>query len=161
MVLQTALSLKHGVALAIILLALASDQESKIKSTAQDGGPLSYHLDEYLQPSIMNTISDQLLQMRHGTYTCMYLFASLQHLLHGGSPWLELMVHLCNQQLLSLLCIDEAHLFLKFGQSFHQEFRLLKDRLFSHLHPNSQQAYLRCPVLIVMTATLTHQMLVK
>ena len=86
-VMQTALSLKCGLALAIMpLLALASDQESKIKSAFQDGAPvLSYHLDEYHQPSIMNTIRDQLLQMPHGTNTCVFLFTSQQCLFCSGS----------------------------------------------------------------------------
>ena len=123
-----ALSIHCGVALDIMtLLALASDQESKVAITPQDAGPvLSYHLDEFHQQEDMGD-QNQLLQMWYGTNTSVHIFASPQCLLRSGSPRLDLLIHLYKQQLLNLMCIDEAHLFLEFGQSFRQEFWLLSD----------------------------------
>ena len=152
---QTTLSIKCGITLAIMpLLALALDQDSKIAGANKESGAvISNHLDEYRQQDITNSICNVLLHMQEGTETCVYLFASPQCLLHHGLPWLDLLVHLYRQHLLHLVCIDEAHLFLKFGQLFRQEFHLLKDQLFAHLGSPSSK-YLGCLVL-VMTTTYT------
>ena len=158
-IMQMALMITCGVSLAIMpLLALASDQESKIKHASQDVGPiLSFHLDEYRQQDSMHAICNQLLWMQPSANMCVYLFASLQCLLHNESPWLPILIHLYHDNLLSLVGIDETHLYLEFGQSFYQEFQLLQDCLFSHLRLAHSQC-LGCPVL--MTATFTYQMLI-
>jgi len=112
----------HGVCLTITpLLSLGADQVAKLAATIQDkpgrASIKAYHLDEVRLTVDEFALRDALLSMPLDTAATVYLFASPQAIVHNPI-WSSTVDALIQKGLLRLLCIDEAHLFAKFGLYF-------------------------------------------
>ena len=124
-----------GVSLTITpLLSLGADQTQKIRqNTSINGGPVhAYHLDELRCPKAQKLLSDQLLSLSIDTDVTVFLFSSPQAIVNN-QIWHPMINSLITKRLMSMLCIDEVHLFVQFGLTFCQEFALLQSVLFKQL----------------------------
>jgi hypothetical protein len=150
-----------GVSLTITpLLCLGADQTQKIpQNTATNGGPVHvYHLDKLRCPRAQQLLSDCLLLLSINTDTTVFLFSSPQAIVNN-QVWRPMIDSLIAKRLLSMLCIDEVHLFVQFGLTFRQEFALLQLVLFKKLRvlqvsPRSVELssfHTTVPVLFMMT----------
>ena len=154
-----------GVSLTITpLLSLGADQTQKIRQNAStNGGPVhAYHLDELRCPQAQQLLSDQLLSLSINTDTTVFLFSSPQAIVNN-QVWRPMIDSLIAKRLLSMLCIDEVHLFVQFGLTFRQEFALLQSVLFKKLRVQASASaepsrfHTTVPVLF-MTATCNQTM---
>ncbi len=142
------------------LLSLGADQTQKIrKNTSPNSGPVhEVHLDELRCPQAQQLLSDQLLSLSINTDTTVFLFSSPQAIVNN-QVWRPMIDSLIAKRLLSMLCIDEVHLFVQFGLTFRQEFALLQLVLFKKLRvlqvsPRSVELssfHTTVPVLFMMT----------
>jgi ATP-dependent DNA helicase RecQ len=124
-----------GVSLTITpLLSLGSDQEEKLWSrpNASAGNIVPIHLDEIRSPLEQQNIIEGIKDLpdRH---TTVFLFSSPQALVNNNSCWLPLIHWLIDKGRLSMVCVDEVHLFVHFGLTFRKEFQQLTPMLFSKL----------------------------
>jgi superfamily II DNA helicase RecQ len=113
-----------GVSLTITpLLSLGADQTQKIRrNTSINGGQVhAYHLDELRCPKAQKLLSDQLLLLSIDTDVTVFLFSSPQAIVNN-QIWRPMIDSLITKRLLSMLCIDEVHLFVQFRLTFRQEF---------------------------------------
>jgi superfamily II DNA helicase RecQ len=124
-----------GVSLTITpLLSLGADQTEKIrKNASQNGGPVhSFHLDELRCPQAQRLLSERILSLSVDTHTTIFIFSSPQALVNN-KLWRTMIESLIAKQLLSMLCVDEVHLFVQFGLTFRQELAQLQSVLFKKL----------------------------
>ncbi len=108
-----------GVSLTITpLLSLGADQTQKIcRNTSINGSPVhAYHLDELWCPKAQKLLSDQLLLLSIDTDVTVFLFSSPQAIVNN-QIWRPIIGSLITKRLLSMLCIDEVHLFVQFRLS--------------------------------------------
>ena len=143
------------------LLAVATDQKSKVLSASNAYGPiLAYQLDSMKDPSLVNKLQTKLLALKKTSNCTIFLYSSPECLMR--QPWRTLMIRLINNGVLKLVCVDEIHLYVMFGLTFRKEFIMLKDSFFKHLIDAKMQSrnrtntdlccYLKVPLLL-MTAT--------
>jgi hypothetical protein len=145
-----------GVSLTITpLLSLGSDQEEKLWSrpNASAGNIVPIHLDEIRSPLEQQNIIEGIKDLpdRH---TTVFLFSSPQALVNNNSCWLPLIHWLIDKGRLSMVCVDEVHLFVHFGLTFRKEFQQLTPMLFSKLRIGRSKLRTKVPLLF-MTATCT------
>jgi superfamily II DNA helicase RecQ len=158
-----------GVSLTITpLLSLGADQTQKIRRNTSivNGGPVhAYHIDELQCPRAKKLLSDQLISLLFDADVTVFLFSSPQAIVNN-QIWRPIIDSLITKRLLSMLCIDEVHLFVHYGLTFRQEFALLQLALFKKLRVKaSSSAQLACfhttvPVLF-MTATCNLSMVAQ
>jgi superfamily II DNA helicase RecQ len=109
-----------GVSLTITpLLSLGADQTEKIrKNTSQNGGPVhSFHLVKLRCPQAQRLLSERILSLSVDTHTTIFIFSSPQALV-DNKAWRTMIDSLIAKRLLSMLCVDEVHLFVRFGLTF-------------------------------------------
>ena len=155
-----------GVTLVIeTTLSLGADQSSKIASASGRNGPVeSFQLDSLKSKTSRNSLSQHLRSLEKTTNASIFLFTSPEELLKF--PWPSLIIHLSNNGLLKLVCVDEVHQFVSFGISFRRSFCVLKKSLFQILvdskdinnEPDQLPTTLKTPLLF-MTATFTPDLL--
>ena len=132
----------HGITLCICpLLSLGADQTKKIfsKTFSDCTSITAFHLDE-----LSNTAIGKLKRFldkpaNHTNSKSIILFASPQAITRRYNPLLQ---YLINRNLIRLLVVDEIHLVSQFGNSFREEFLLLKDMLFKKLNPSIPMLFL-------------------
>ena len=145
-----------GVSLTISpLLLLGADQEEKLKVKAnQEFGPVApIHIDEFCSPNKKKQIVEQIKLLLKDGDTTVFLFSSPQAIVKNN-VWCELIYYLILNNRLSMVCVDEVHLFAHFGMTFRKEFQLLEKKLFRKLRVNDSRARTSVPILF-MTATCT------
>ena len=151
---QVAGYLMKGITLFISpLLALASDQIRKLrKVTSTRPDFVSLHLDDMQLSSIKKVASDLSKMKASPTSECraisVVLFASPQLLIGSkGEPIMDLLLDK-DKSTLHMIVMDEVHLASQFGSTFRNEFKELKQSLYSRL-PNC------CSINAFMTGTCT------
>jgi superfamily II DNA helicase RecQ len=146
-----------GISLTITpLLALGADQDEKITSKAKQtsGTVASVHLDELRSKSDQQELVDMIKALPEDSHTTVLLFSSPQAILNKSFLWLELIDWLIANGRLSMVCVDEVHLFVHFGMTFREEFKALTPALFSKLKVRCCNTRSTIPILF-MTATCT------
>jgi superfamily II DNA helicase RecQ len=153
--------IKGGVTLIIeSMLSLSSDQMSKIsKISNTTDGVSSIQLDSIKKQDHQQAIVSALQKIPSNTNRTIYLFASPEAL--TKPIWSNLMKQLILNQTLSLVCIDEVHLFVNFAITFRPSIISLKRLLFDSIHSsnntNNESQCLKVPILF-MTATFNKNM---
>jgi superfamily II DNA helicase RecQ len=105
-----------GVSLTINpLLSLGADQtEKNWKNASQNGGPVHwFHLNELRCPQAQRLLSERKLSLSVDTHTTIFIFSSPQALVKN-KVWRTMIDSLIAKRLLSMLCVDEVHLFVQF-----------------------------------------------
>ncbi|EJK72554.1 hypothetical protein THAOC_05904, partial [Thalassiosira oceanica] len=116
-------SLRRGITIVLVpLLGLGSDQAAK--SDGVGTNIESYHVDEY-QGEDANMLRARLLSYdeKEADQVSIILFMSPQAL-GTTSHWFETLKSLAKDDLISLLCIDEAHVIEQQGRHFRPEFQV-------------------------------------
>ena len=138
------------------LLALGADQDEKIslKAKQTSGTVASVHLDEIRRKSDQQELVCLIQALPDKSHTTLFIFSSPQAILNKSFLWLDLIDWLIAHGRLSMVCVDELHLFVHFGMTFRDEFKALTPVLFSKL--KVQGSNTRSSILILfMTATCT------
>jgi superfamily II DNA helicase RecQ len=118
------------------LLSLGADQEAKNYLNAkQTAGTviLVHHLDKIRSFSDQNDLVTQLKRIPPGGRTTLLLFLSPQVILNKKFPWSAFIDWMIANYRLSLVCVDEVHLFVHFGLTFRDVFKGLTLVLFDKL----------------------------
>ena len=164
---QTVGAVTCGVTLIIEnTLSLSADQHSKIKSANKAHGPIkAFHIDSIRTKTKQDNLANMLVSLSPNTDATIFLFSSPEFLLK--EPWNSMIQTLLDNNLLRLICVDEAHQFVMFGYTFRPEFGLLKESLFQKiivpnvtdsLTPSRFPVSLKVPLLL-MTATFNTELL--
>lgn len=134
------------------LLSLGADQVTNINkhSLQGDGTVVGIHIDTVNHGDV-RSVCDKILTMEPNDPTTVIILSSPQAVTNTPS-WAFLFRQLLIKNLLVMVCVDEAHLFVQFGLYFRKEFAGLKHKLFSHI--NTSPLSTKVPVLF-MTATAT------
>jgi superfamily II DNA helicase RecQ len=155
-----------GVSLTITpLLSLGADQPEKIrKNASQNGGPVHlFHLDKLRCPQAQHLFSERISSLSVDTHTTIFIFSPPQALVNN-KVWRTMIDSLIAKRLLSMLYVDEVHLFVQFGLTIRQEFAQLQSVLFKKLQVKASpsadlsRVHTSVPVLF-MTATCNKTML--
>jgi superfamily II DNA helicase RecQ len=113
-----------GIALTIVsLLSLGADQTNKLQNLTSDENGIikSICLDECRDVEDQKAISQIISSLTKDTMQTVFIFSSPQAI--TKSPTFQVMIeNIINNQSLRLVCIDEIHLFVHFGLTFHSEF---------------------------------------
>jgi superfamily II DNA helicase RecQ len=136
------------------LLSLGADQEEKLTSRAKQttGRVVSVHLDEIRALSDQQELINELKLIPPDGHTTVVLFSSPQALLNKTFLWKPFLSWLIENDRLSMVCVDEVHLFVHFGLTFRTEFKQLTPILFDKLKvPGS--SYRTTIPLLFMTGT--------
>jgi hypothetical protein len=154
--------IKAGITLIIeSMLSLSSDQMSKISNICNTtDGVSSIQLDAIKKPEQQARVASSLLSLSPNTNRTIYIFSSPEAL--TKPIWSLLMKQLIQKKTLSLVCVDEVHLYVQFAITFRPSIISLKSLLFDLLHVSNQSnnSYqtLKVPVLF-MTATFNKTLL--
>ena len=153
--------IKAGVTLIIeSMLSLSSDQMSKIAKIADTTeGVSSIQLDSIKKHEQQTAVVSSIQSLKSNTNRTIYLFASPEAL--TKPVWSSLLKQLIINQTLSLVCIDEVHLYVQFAITFRPSIISLKTILFDllHLHnPINQNIHLLKVPVLFMTATFNDNM---
>jgi superfamily II DNA helicase RecQ len=114
------------------LLSLGTDQAQKMKrfSKAESGIINSINLDDYKNEESRRCIVTDLLTYEHNTQQTFLLFSSPQTIVNSKC-FQDFIATINSKTMLTMVCIDEIQLFVKFGKSgFRKEFSELKRYLF-------------------------------
>ena len=125
-----------GVSLTITpLLSLGADQEEKMRARAKqtEGPVVPIHLDEVRSLSDQARIVEHIKTLSRDSHATVFLFSSPQAICNKKFLWKELLHWLIDNNLLSMVTVDEVHLFVHFGLTFRKEFMFLTSKLFSKL----------------------------
>ena len=133
------------------LLALNADQVVKFNSRRKTTGAVAIFWDDLSLPKRIK-MQTEILQCAD---TASYILHCSPQLIANNTDVQLFIQRLVDRRLLRLVCVDKAHLFVKFGLFFRTEFLMLKKYVFS---PIRVRGNLICPVL-VMTATASTRML--
>jgi superfamily II DNA helicase RecQ len=134
-----------GISLTITqLLALGADQD-KVALV---------HLNELRTKSDQQGLVNMIKALPDDSHTTVLLFSSPQAILNKWFLWLELIDWLIAPGRLSMVCIDEVHLFVHFGMTFRDEFKALTPVLFPKLKVCGSNTRSSMPILF-MTVTCT------
>jgi superfamily II DNA helicase RecQ len=153
--------MKGGVSLTICpLLSLGADQEAKFNLKALDAtGPVvAIHLDEIRSLADQRLIVDKIMGLSTRTHMSVLLFSSPQAICNKKFLWQTLIDWLIVNQRMSMVCVDEMHLFVHFGMTFRDEFKELTPLLFKKLMTVGSTTTTQVPLLF-MTATCTKRIL--
>jgi superfamily II DNA helicase RecQ len=145
-----------GVSLTISpLLSLGADQEEKLKLKANQafGAVCPIHIDEFRSVLEQKKIVERIKLLVKEGHTTVYLFSSPQAIVKNDI-WCGLVDYLIDQGQLSMVCVDELHLFAHFGMTFRKEFQQLDKKLFAKLRVGDSRVRTKVPILF-MTATCT------
>jgi superfamily II DNA helicase RecQ len=136
------------------LLSLGADQESKItlKARQTTGNVISVHLDEIRSPADQNTLVTMLKAIPPDGHTTVLLFSSPQAILNKDFPWSAFIDWMILNNRLTMVCVDEVHLFVHFGLTFRDEFKGLTPALFDKLKVPGSTTKTTIPFLF-MTGT--------
>jgi superfamily II DNA helicase RecQ len=101
---------------------LGADQVEKIanKSSKSFGAIAPIHLDKIRAKHEQEAMVKDILAQPHTSNTTTFLFASPQVLVKEGSIWIGLIDKLIENKRLSLICVNEVHLFVHFGLTFRK-----------------------------------------
>jgi superfamily II DNA helicase RecQ len=100
------------------LLSLSKDQTTKLEMKARTSKLVSIHLDEYRSKEEVNAIVASVALVPQSTAS-LILFASPQVLENKYRGLLRMLIQ---KKMLSMVCVDEVHLFVQFGLRFRAEF---------------------------------------
>jgi superfamily II DNA helicase RecQ len=145
-----------GVSLTISpLLSLGADQEEKLKVKAkQTLGPVCpIHIDEFRSVVEQKQTVSKIKSLLKDGDTTVFIFSSPQAIVRN-KVWCGLIDHLIKNDRLSMVCVDEVHLFAHFGMTFRKEFQHLDQKLFRKLRVGNSRSCTKVPILF-MTATCT------
>jgi superfamily II DNA helicase RecQ len=151
-----------GVSLTISpLLSLGADQEEKLKAKAkQTLGPVCpIHIDEFRCVVEQKQTVAKIKGLLKDGSTTVFIFSSPQAIVKN-KIWCELIDYLIYNQRLSMVCVDEVHLFAHFGMTFRKEFQLLDKKLFKKLRVGNSKTLTKVPILF-MTATCTEAIVAR
>ena len=96
--------------------ALGSDQRSKIDAASQECGLIvGFQLDSLSQAE-SEQLAEYLLSLGNDTDASIFLFSSPEVL--TKKFWGDMVKSLIEKNLVTLVCVDEVHLFVDFGSSF-------------------------------------------
>jgi superfamily II DNA helicase RecQ len=146
-----------GFSLTIVpLLSLGADQEEKLTLRAKhaEGTIMSVHLDEIRSVGDQELLISKLKLLPNESSTTVILFSSPQAILNKKFLWLDFLNWLIDNNRLSMVCVDEVHLFVHFGMTFREEFKLLTPALFNKLKVGGSSTTTTIPLLF-MTGTCT------
>jgi superfamily II DNA helicase RecQ len=148
-----------GVSLTITpLLSMGADQQAKIELKAKQtaGKVVSIHLDEIQALADQNAIILMIKALPADRHTMVILFSSPQAFVNKKSPWSELVDKLIKNDHLSMVCIDELHLFTHFVMTFRNKFKELTMFLLYKLKfiGSASKMKTKIPILF-MTASCT------
>jgi superfamily II DNA helicase RecQ len=148
--------LNAGICLTITpLLSLGADQVEKIglKSNNSFGSIAAIHLDEIRVKHQQQAIVKVILLQPKSSNTTTFPFLSPQALVKEGSVRIGLIDQLITSERLTMVCVNEVHLFVHFGLTFRKEFMQLKTCLFNKIKMSNNKEYkTKVPVLFT-TAT--------
>jgi hypothetical protein len=138
------------------LLSLGADQEEKITLRAKDTGGtvVAVHFDEVRSVADQQSLITSLKLIPVDGHTTVIMFSSPQAILNKTFLWKQFIHWLIDNDLLSLVCVDEVHLFVHFGLTFRDEFRQLTTVLFNKLKVIGSLQRTKIPLLF-MTGTCT------
>jgi superfamily II DNA helicase RecQ len=145
-----------GVSLTISpLLSLGADQEEKLKLKAkqQFGHVCPVHIDEFRSIPEQKKMVSRIKTLLKDGDTSVFIFSSPQAIVKN-EVWCELIDFLIANERLSMVCVDEVHLFAHFGMTFRKEFQQLENKLFRKLRIGESRTRTKVPILF-MTATCT------
>jgi hypothetical protein len=154
-VMRTTGVLLGGVCLIIMpLLALGSDQVSKLTSASQAFGPVQYfHLDEYrTRPQNMLSVLNRVASLSTTTRSTVFLFCSPQ-IIQNDARVRNCLIEAHSKLLLKSVFLDEVHLYVEHGVSFRDDITQLKDSFFSFIFPSTNIRVHPC--FCAMSATFT------
>jgi hypothetical protein len=137
------------------LLSLGADQEEKLKAKAkQHLGPVCpIHIDEFRSVSEQTKTVTKIKGLLKDGDSTVFIFSSPQAIVKN-KVWCELIDYLIANDFLSMVCVDEVHLFAHFGMTFRKEFKDLDRKLFRKLRVGTSRTVTKVPILF-MTATCT------
>ncbi len=121
------------------LLALNANQKQKItsyQSTKETGVHNCFNLDEFRSNASQSQLFDDIKKIKKGTKQSFFLFSSPQAI-QNSNHFQDLIKHLATNELLTMVVVDELHLFVHFGLSFRAEFKQLKKLLFDVIRIDS------------------------
>ena len=150
LVLNAVAGVLHGITLCIcLLLSIGAVQTKKIFSKTVTDCTLitAFHLDE-LSNSAIAKLKRFLDNPANFTNTkSIIFFASPQAITGRYNPLVE---YLIERNLIRFIVVDEIHLVSHFGNSFREEFQLLKYKLFKKINPSIPMLFLTatCTTLI-------------
>ena len=139
--------MKAGVSLTISpLLSLGADQEEKLKLKAKQAfGPVCpIHIDEFRSIPEQKKIVSRIKDLLKDGDTTVFIFSSPQAIVKN-EVWCELIDYLIANQRLSMVCVDEVHLFAHFGMTFRKEFQQLDTKLFRKLRIGDSKSLTKVP----------------
>jgi superfamily II DNA helicase RecQ len=151
---DTAAFILGGVCLTISpLLVLGSDQSSKLKTMIQAGtGIKVVHLDEIPAGSVQEKqLFQDIDNLSPSPEKTLLLFSSPQRISDSES-WTKELPRMIHAEVLTMVCVDEAHLYVMHGLYFRPKFFKLKEILFDKMKNSN------IPV-VFMTATATKDMI--
>jgi superfamily II DNA helicase RecQ len=144
-----------GFSLTIVpLLSLGADQEEKLTLRAKhaEGTITSVHLDEIRSAGDQELLISKLKLLPNESSTTVILFSSPQAMLNKKFLWLDFLNWLIDNNRLSMVCVDEVHLFAHFGMTFREEFKLLTPALFNKLKVGGSSTTTTTPLLFMTGA---------
>jgi superfamily II DNA helicase RecQ len=114
-------------------LSLGADQEEKLTLRAEhaEGTITSVHLDKIRSVADQELLISKLKLLPNKSSATVVLFSSPQAMLDKKFLWLDFLNWLIDNNRLSLVCVDEVHLFAHFGMTFREEFKLSTPALFN------------------------------
>jgi ATP-dependent DNA helicase RecQ len=143
--------MRGGVSLTISpLLSLGADQEEKLKAKArQHLGPVCpIHIDEFRSAADQRKTVEKIKGLLKEGDTTVFIFSSPQAIVKN-KVWCELIDFLITNQRLSMVCVDEVHLFAHFGMTFRKEFKDLDKKLFRKLRVGTSRTVTKVPILFM------------
>jgi superfamily II DNA helicase RecQ len=146
--------IEKGIVLIFIsLLTLSANVMHKFKSSNLTWGNIGiYHLDKIYDCNTMayNKLLHRCSLVEQSTSSTLFIFISPQFLIHHPDA-LGVFVTCTQERTLRLIAMDEVHIHVQHGSSFHQEICALRIEFFHSVYSN-QPCKLQ-PWLIAMTAT--------
>ena len=144
-----------GFALVFIpLLSLSADVLEKFQNANQKFGRVRvYHLDELLPDyySIYKEFIALCYSAKRSNADTTFVFLSLQFLIKHADA-LCAVLHAAKERTLRLVVLDEVHLHVQHGDSFHEDIRILADLFFPAVfHPADTESMV---LFLALTATL-------
>jgi superfamily II DNA helicase RecQ len=111
------------------------------------------HIDEFRSIPEQKKLVTRIKDLLKDGDTTVFIFSSPQAIVKN-EVWCELIDYLIANQRLSMVCVDEVHLFAHFGMTFRKEFQQLDTKLFRKLRIGDSKSRTKVPILF-MTATCT------
>ena len=111
-------------------LALAVDQQSKVKSASNVNGPVLAYQFSIKKTNLIKKLEEKLSSMKKGTNASIFVYSLPEYMMR--KPWKSLLITLIKNGILKLVCVDEIHLFVMFGVTFRKPFVNLKESLLKH-----------------------------